>query len=145
MHLSLWIVGLQQPRRGIRIHHLHFRCLHHFFRKLVASWGKLKLTTELNNGRSSEVLGKKILCRCSSCREKPPVPGGLMSSCSGCKCQTEHQRQPENWKLWGWWNYQIIHTWNNQADDILRIGYDCHDSHVDSAARRQIWRGGAVR
>ena len=66
-----------------------------------------------------------------------------MSSCSGCKCQTEHQRQPENWKLWwGWWNYQIIHTWNNQADDILRIGYDCHDSHVDSAARRQIWRGG---
>ena len=86
--------------------------------------------------------GKNILCRCSSCREKSPGPGGLISSCSGCKCQTEHQRQPENWKLWGWWNYQIIHTWNNQADDILRIGYDCHDSHVDSAARRQIWRGG---
>ncbi len=88
-------------------------------------------------------LGGKKRCRCSSQQEKCPAPERLhvkwMLNLVDAKCETELQTRPENWKLWGWWNYRIIHTWNNQADDILRIGYDCHDSHVDSATRRLIW------
>ena len=120
----------------------HFPCLHHFSGSSSLPKESWSWPPNWTMAAARKSWGKKR-CRCSSQREKCPAPERLqvkwMLNLVDAKCETELQTQPENWKLWGWWNYRIIHTCNNQADDILRIGYDCHDSHVDSATRRLIW------